>query len=119
MVVTDDAAIHELNNQWRAKDTPTDVLSFPQFEFDELPALMDGTVAGRGLLLGDIVISADTAARQAHDADVPFPEEMMRLLVHGILHLLGHDHVHGGEQERRMKAEEKRLCAQVMQSGSR
>ena len=102
MVIMDDPGIHELNKTWRAKDKPTDVLSFPQAE---------GKVSSDDFVpcLGDIVISAETAARQAESIGHSLEDEYRRLLVHGYLHLLGHDHVHGGHQARIMKQEEDRL----------
>lgn len=97
IVLTGDAQIHALNKQWRGKDKPTDVLSFPQADFE---------ITG---LLGDVVISVETAARQAPKYGNDFGAELDRLLVHGILHLIGHDHVHGGPQARKMKREEERV----------
>ena len=61
------------------------------------------------VVLGDVIISYDTAARQAAAFGHTLDEEVKRLLVHGVLHLLGHDHVHGGHQARLMKAAEARL----------
>ena len=104
IVITDDATIHELNQQWRGKDKPTDVLSFPQEEGPVNPATFMGH-------LGDIVISAETAARQAPVYQHGFEAEMRRLLVHGVLHLMGHDHIHGGRQAAKMRKEEDRLVA--------
>ena len=101
VVITDDPGIHELNRTWRNKDKPTDVLSFSQVEGE--------IVVGSTAVLGDVIISADTAARQAEHAGLTLDQEFQRLLVHGMLHLLGHDHVHGGHQARKMKLEEARL----------
>ncbi len=81
VVLCDDAYIHQLNEGWRGKDAPTDVLSFPQQE---------GEITGG--VLGDIVISLDTAARQAGAMGHDLPTEVRVLLVHGLCHLLGHDH---------------------------
>jgi probable rRNA maturation factor len=102
IVLCDDAEIHALNRDWRGKDGPTDVLSFSQVEGE----------GPRGVL-GDVVISADTAARQALAGGWSLDEEVVRLLVHGVCHLLGHDHVHGGRQAARMQAEEKRLLGAI------
>lgn len=88
VVVCDDAFIHALNRQWRGKDAPTDVLSFPMEE--------EG-------LLGDVVISLETAARDGTPVRV--------LLVHGLLHLLGYDHETGEEDAREMRAREDELLA--------
>jgi probable rRNA maturation factor len=80
------------------------VLSFSLFEGPH--------AARRGELLGDVVISLDTAARQARRDRRPLEREVLRLLVHGALHLIGHDHVRAGER-RRMRAEERRLLRAV------
>lgn len=96
-----DAEIQALNRDYRGKDRPTDVLAF---------ALRDGEPApGAGALLGDVVISLDTAARQAAERDVPLGDEVRVLLIHGILHLLGYDHERGANDSRRMKAKERWL----------
>jgi probable rRNA maturation factor len=96
----DDAAIAELNEQWRGKRGPTDVLSF---------SLVGGDwEAHRGRLLGDVVIGVDVAARQARQSHRSLSEELTRLTIHGVLHLLGHDHEHDVDA-RRMRAEERRL----------
>lgn len=105
ILLTDDAQIHELNRTWRNKDRPTDVLSFPQLEKHEIDRRQSG------LMLGDVVVSLDTAAAQAQRAGISLEAELRRLLVHGILHLLGHDHIHGGHQARKMRQEEERLLA--------
>ncbi|MBV8600672.1 MAG: rRNA maturation RNase YbeY [Candidatus Eremiobacteraeota bacterium] len=95
--LVDDAAIRELNRRFRGKDEPTDVLSFPLDEGD---------------LLGDIAISVETARRQAADYDAPLEREIERLLIHGILHLLGHDHLERDERTR-MEKEERRLATAI------
>lgn len=88
-----DAFIQGLNLQWRGKDAPTDVLSFPMYDDD---------------VLGDVVISLDTAARQAAALGHDLHTELRVLLVHGLLHLLGHDHELPG-QDATMAEEEQRL----------
>jgi probable rRNA maturation factor len=102
-----DRAIRTLNREHRGKDAPTDVLSFPLFEPFALPR-----AKGPERLLGDVVISLDTAARQARDYDASLNDEIERLLIHGILHLIGHDHERPGER-RRMVREERRLAGAV------
>jgi probable rRNA maturation factor len=97
-----DPAIRDLNREHRGKDAPTDVLSFPLVEAGD-------AYAGGERLLGDIVISIDTARRQAADYDAPLAREVERLLIHGLLHLLGHDHMEPGERAA-MEAEERRLA---------
>ncbi len=84
IVLTDDREIQKLNADYRGKDKPTDVLSFPLLEGA-------GEKHTQGLL-GDIVISIPTAKRQAKEFGVSEKEELLRLLIHGCLHLLGYDH---------------------------
>jgi len=95
---TDDDTIRELNKTYRGKNKATDVLSFI---FDE--------PAGPYRLLGEIVISVDTARRQAEEIGHSFEEEIKRLVVHGFVHLLGYDHELGGEEERKFKELEDKL----------
>lgn len=100
IALVDDDAIRELNGQYRGKPRPTDVLSF---------SLVEGEFADRrGKLLGDVVISVDTAARQARERRRGLDDTIAKLLVHGVLHLLGHDHEEDDEA-RRMLAEERRI----------
>jgi probable rRNA maturation factor len=100
VTLTDDAGIATLNAAYRGRPVPTDVLSFSLLE-GEFTAL-------RGPLLGEVVIGLDVAARQARRARRTLDTEVTRLLIHGVLHLLGHDHVRLA-QARRMRAEERRL----------
>jgi len=95
-----DAAIRKLNREYRGKDRVTDVLSFP---------LGDGA---QQQLLGDVVISVATAKRQAAAYDASPQREIERLLIHGILHLLGHDH-HRRDERGRMEREERRLARAI------
>lgn len=99
--LVDDDAIRSLNRQYRGRDRATDVLSFP---LDEAPS-----AGGAERLLGDVVISVDTARRQAAGYDAPLQREIYRLLIHGMLHLRGHDHEER-EERRRMEREERRLA---------
>lgn len=101
-----DREIQVLNREHRGKDKPTDVLSFPIYEPGERSP-HDGE-----RLLGDVVISVDTARRQAADYDAPLQNEIYRLLIHGILHVLGHDHEEPAERQA-MEAEERRLAAAI------
>ncbi len=84
----DDAFIQTLNRKWRGIDKPTNVLSFP--------AGMGAAAAG---LLGDVVIAFETAAKEAAAAGIPLREHVAHLLVHGFLHLAGHDHVETQDAE--------------------
>jgi probable rRNA maturation factor len=96
-----DRAIRRLNRTWRKKDKSTDVLSFPA---GELPR---GTPGPRQL--GDVVISLDTAKRQAKEYGRPLGTEVARYLVHGLLHLLGHDHERTQDARKMAALEEKLL----------
>lgn len=95
---TDDAEIRDLNRTYRGKDKPTDVLSF----------ILDEPVEDYRLL-GEIIISVDTAKRQAKELGHSFRDEIKRLIVHGFVHLLGYDHELGGEEERKFKELEEKL----------
>jgi probable rRNA maturation factor len=100
IALVDDAEMKELNREWRGLARPTDVLSF---------SLMEGEHQGhRGALLGDVVISVETAAAQAAARRRGLDEEAARLLIHGMLHLVGHDHEVEAEA-RLMRAEQRRL----------
>ena len=87
ILLADDAVVRELNRAYRGADAATDVLSFAQREGDDF-ARPDGAVPH----LGDVVISLDTARRQAAAYGQPPQDEVAHLIVHGILHLLGYDH---------------------------
>ncbi|MBW2313185.1 MAG: rRNA maturation RNase YbeY [Deltaproteobacteria bacterium] len=100
LTLTDDAGIAELNQTWRGKPGPTDVLSFSLFEGDH--------TEHRGALLGDVVIGLAQAARQARAGHRGLDRELAHLAIHGILHLLGHDH-EKPDEARLMRAEERRL----------
>lgn len=100
VTLTTDRRIRSLNRRWRRKNRPTDVLSFPG---GPPPPGWPGPV-----LLGDLVISLDTARRQASEPGRTLAGELDRYLAHGLLHLLGHDHRSPGEA-RRMGALEERL----------
>ena len=107
ILVTDDDTIHELNERYRGVDAPTDVLSFG-LDGDDTFA----TPPASRRQLGEVVISFPTAARQAEEAGHSTHDELARLLVHGILHLLGHDH-QSSQQARAMRAREEALLAGV------
>ncbi len=98
--LADDAEMAALNGSYRGRPRPTDVLSF---------SLLEGRgTRHRGALLGDVVIGVEVAARQARAARRSLDDELARLLVHGALHLLGHDHERPAGA-RRMRAAERRL----------
>ena len=90
--LTDDETIHALNRDFRGVDRPTDVLSFPVSEGEELIGLPDGH-------LGDIMISVETAERQAAELGHSAEREIAFLAIHGTLHVLGYDHMRPSDEE--------------------
>jgi len=106
VLVTGDLKMRALNRYYRGIDRTTDVLSFPMLEAEGSRA--EG-VTDVPLALGDIVISAPKAAAQAKEYGHGIDDEMLALLVHGILHLIGYDHEKGPAESRRMKAKERQL----------
>jgi probable rRNA maturation factor len=98
--LVDDDAIRSLNRDYRGRDRATDVLSFGLDAAPQQPVER---------LLGDVVISVDTARKQAAQYDAPLQREIYRLLIHGLLHLMGHDHDAVAER-RAMQREERRLA---------
>ncbi len=113
VLLTNDAEIHALNLAHREKDKPTDVLSFP---LDEGGGA-DGAVSGTRIL-GDVVISLDTAARQARSRKRELLPEVRFLLAHGLLHLLGYDHGNP-TQKREMDAMTRRLVRAVSEKSTK
>lgn len=102
VVFTDDASIRALNRDWRGKDKATNVLSFPAFEVapgDPLPPM-----------LGDIILAFETVSREAALEGKPFAHHLTHLLVHGLLHLLGHDHENDEDAEEMEGLERKSLA---------
>lgn len=101
-VLCDDGFMQGLNKQWRGKDKPTNVLSFPAYE----PAMLKVALASsQPVEIGDLVISGDTVTREATEQGKELAHHMAHMMVHGILHLLGHDHEKAVEADR-MEAKE-------------
>lgn len=108
ILFVDDDEIQVLNRDYRGKDKPTDVLSFSQGRTD-IPVCQQ---AGMPVLLGDVVISLETAKRQARERGHPFIKEVLILLTHGILHLLGYDH----EGSRKKAVEMRRMEKEIIKT---
>lgn len=111
VLLTDDAGIHQINREMREVDRPTDVLSFPEFEFipGEPPTQEDEELfdIATGLLpLGDMVISVERVREQAKEYGHSTKRELSYLVVHSVLHLLGYDHLDEGVQKAQMRARE-------------
>ena len=104
ILIVSDHRIAELNTAYRHKEGPTNVLSFPLLEEDDLPG---------PVLLGDIVISIDTAVREATEKDISIDRYLEILLVHGLTHLLGYDHEHGRKDAEKMASFEMALLEKL------
>lgn len=107
LLLTDDKEIRNLNKSYRNIDSPTDVLSFSMNE-NKSNQLFPGDIDE--YLLGDIVISIETAEKQAKNLDHSLDFELTTLLIHGLLHLIGFDHIKEKDFQR-MKEEENRITA--------
>ncbi|GAC1559784.1 MAG: hypothetical protein NVS2B9_21180 [Myxococcales bacterium] len=112
LALVSDRAIRALNRDWRGKDRPTDVLSFPQEE-----PRARGSRAAPGPI-GDVVISLQTALRQAEQGGWSLARELRRLLAHGLLHCLGHDHGTRAQALRMARAERRLLGREGMVGAS-
>ena len=104
LVFTNDAEIREINAEWRDKDKPTNVLSFPAYP------IQPGDEPGP--MLGDIVIARETVEREAVELEKTFDDHLTHLLVHGFLHLFGYDHMDEEEAEE-MEGLETRILARL------
>jgi probable rRNA maturation factor len=103
LVLADDATVRDLNTRWRGKDAPTNVLAFAS---DEAPA------KGKPVLLGDVVLAFQTVAREAKEQKKRLADHLRHLVIHGVLHLLGYDHVKAAPAKR-MEALETRILASL------
>lgn len=99
LLVTNDETIHSLNKEYRQKDKPTDVLSFPMED---------------DVMLGDIVISLDTAKKQADERKINIDREIAFLFIHGLLHLLGYDHETSTEDEKEMFSIQEKILKKLI-----
>ena len=100
LLFANDAEVHALNRKWRSKDKPTNVLSFPMLEREDLLALASD---GPPELLGDIALALETCQREAANKGVSLEAHATHLLIHGLLHLAGYDHETSPEDARAME----------------
>ena len=107
--LTGDDAVRALNAQWRGKDVPTNVLSFPQLDAGELESAAS---PGPELMLGDLVLARGTCEREAEEKQITLEKHAAHLIVHGTLHLLGYDHHDDGSAEE-MESREVRALARL------
>lgn len=103
VTLADDARVRELNSEWRAKDKPTNVLTFPAFEPEEM---------ADAPMLGDVILAFETVAREARDEGKSLPDHVSHLVIHGVLHLFGHDHIDDADADE-MEAIETRALARL------
>ncbi len=109
LVLADDEEVHALNQQWRAKDKPTNVLSFPMLSRDEvLAAAANADAPG---MLGDMILAHGVCAREAADKGIAVEAHAAHLMVHGLLHLAGYDHETGEDDAAEMEALETKALA--------
>jgi len=111
LVLSDDVLLQELNLRHREVDAPTDVLSFPADEGEDLPL-----PKGEPRYLGDIVVSVEAVERQAADVGLTAQAELAHVVLHGLLHLLGYDHEEP-EEEAVMKAREEAVLGASIHAG--
>ncbi len=104
LLFSDDATIQGINAEWRAKDKPTNVLSFPAFPLK--PGMAPKP------LLGDIVFAFETVEREASEEQKPFENHLSHLVAHGLLHLFGYDH-ESDEEGEEMEALERKILARL------
>jgi probable rRNA maturation factor len=107
VMLTDDAGIRTLNNNWRGIDKPTNVLSFPA-----LPPAGPGGPDDAPRMLGDIAIAYETTRKEADDEQKPFDHHLSHLAIHGFLHLIGYDHENDDDAET-METLEQEILAQL------
>ncbi len=110
LLFTSDEEVHTLNREWRERDKPTNVLSFPMLTREELLGLgPDGPPA----MLGDLALAYETCAREAAAKSVALEHHAAHLIVHGLLHLAGYDHETSEEEADKMEALEVRILAKL------
>jgi probable rRNA maturation factor len=110
LLFTSDAEVHALNRDWRKRDKPTNVLSFPMLDRAELLSLAS---EGPPVMLGDVALAYETCAREAGERRVPLDHHAAHLIVHGLLHLAGRDHELGPKEAKAMEALEVKALALI------
>lgn len=109
LVMADDEEVHALNAQWRAKDRPTNVLSFPMLSRDEVLRAAQNPDAPA--MLGDLILAHGVCTREAAEKGIPLADHAAHLVVHGLLHLTGHDHETGEAEAAQMEDLERKALA--------
>ena len=109
--LSDNDEVHALNREWRDKDKPTNVLSFPMLDDDELDTLDAGDFISPEIMLGDIILAHDICAAEAKEKGIPLADHATHLVIHGMLHLFGYDHVDDDDGEAMEALEVKALAS--------
>lgn len=110
LLFTSDEEVHTLNREWRDRDKPTNVLSFPMLTREEL---LDLAPDGPPVMLGDLALAYETCAREAEAKSIPLDHHAAHLIVHGLLHLAGYDHEISEEDADNMEALEVQILAKL------
>lgn len=110
LMFADDGEVHALNREWRDKDKPTNVLSFPMLEPSDL---VDLAPSGPPAMLGDIALALETCSREAGEKGVSIQDHASHLIVHGLLHLAGYDHETSETEAEAMEALETKALALI------
>ncbi|MBT8388629.1 MAG: rRNA maturation RNase YbeY [Altererythrobacter sp.] len=110
LLFTTDEEVHALNREWRDRDKPTNVLSFPMLSREEL---LDLAPEGPPVMLGDLALAFKTCAREAEEKSAPLEHHATHLIVHGLLHLAGYDHETSKEDADNMEALEIQILAKL------
>ncbi len=110
LILTDNNFIHDINNRFRKKDCPTDVISFVYSEDNETPFPDESDEKEP---LGDIYLSLEKAYTQSREYKVIFHDEIRRLIVHGVLHLIGYDHELSNNEVKRMRKKEEEVLSAI------
>lgn len=110
ILFTSDDEVHTLNREWRERDKPTNVLSFPMLAREEL---LDLAPEGPPVMLGDVALANGTCAREAEGKGITLEHHAAHLIVHGLLHLAGYDHVHSDTEAEAMEALETAALAKM------
>lgn len=110
LLFTTDDEVRELNREWRAKDRPTNVLSFPMLTGEQLDELAPD---GPPEMLGDLALAHETCAREAAQKSIAIEDHTAHLIVHGLLHLAGYDHETSDADAEEMEALEVKILARL------
>ncbi|MBQ9267555.1 MAG: rRNA maturation RNase YbeY [Clostridia bacterium] len=112
ITLTNNEEIHKINKEYRDVDRPTDVLSFPMYEREEIPGLKEDKQSDEEEILGDIIVSVEKVKEQAEEYGHSFERELAYLVTHGMLHILGYDHMIE-EEKKVMRAREEAILSDM------